>query len=630
MKKISPDVLDQANRILLLPCEGIVSIWQTFKVNPNGITQKRTIAVTDFRVYVMKTPFMSSKLELCKYYDLTQLKSLEKDPKTGVVATFQDGKIKIKDPEVEDQFIQALQKQICAMLKDEEFPIPMKRIAPISGIVRLEHELLVENKYDQALCTSFHSYAVNKPSVLKLSQFMSSIEIVLPFLGYISTITKVIVDITVSESRQQCLSEFFATTTTLNEIVFTEQIKIDLKPVFQNCKSQVKKVTFANLSDSKFVAKAILAVLQAFYVDTLIIDKSVNADSCQEILNAKTKFDPANVVLMHQTNDLLLALTEGFQATKKFTIDSSEDDVCDFLNKFSTNSIQLDTLEIQNCNMASQFDMHTISKILQTISIHDCTANEESMKFIYKAAQNSTYNIQRIKLVEGSDEKRVAQSFKESCSIHTTFFAVDDVFMNDEMLNCLQSLSQLDEIHLLNVLTKDHPEYVDIICTFIQNTPMLRQLDISIGYQSLPHASRSPSSNFSRSSSVGAFQSGNSSSPQEYKGVDDASLEKIFNALSVNKTVDTLYLNGYILNENTFSLLAKLLNEHKIIRQISIYFDSCDQSLFSNFLNKLSERNEPITILWNGKDKRESNFSQDVLDTWKQIEKARKVKKLPF
>ena len=624
MKKISPDLLDQANKLLKLPCEGIISMWQTFKVNPKGLTQKRTIAVTDFRVYVMKTPFMSSKLELCKYYDLTQLKALEKDPKNGAIATFQDGKVNIKDPEVEDQFIQAVQKQICAMLKDEEFPIPMKRIAPISAIVRLEHELLIDNKYDQALCNAFHTYAVNKPTVLKLSQFLNSIEIVLPFFGYISTITKVIVDITVSESRQQSLAEFFASTSSLTEIVFADQIKIDLKPVFRNCKAQVRKVTFSNLTDSKFVAQAILAVLQAFYIDTLIIDKTLTQESCSEILNAKSKFDPAHVVLVHQPNELLLALTEGFQATKKFTIDSSEEDVCDYLNKFSTNSIQLDTLEIQNCKMLSQFDMHTISKILQTISIHDCTANEEAMKFVYSAAQNSAFSVQRIKLVEGADESKVTQSFKDSCSLHTTFFSIDDVFTNDEILNLLKSFTQLDELHLINILTKDHPQYIDIICEIIQSSTMLRQLDLSIGFQNTLTQSRS-SSNFSRSSSVGTLQK---VTQEDYNGVDDASLEKLFNALALNKTIDTLYLNGYVFNENTFSLLAKLLEEHRIIRKLSIYFNSCDADMLKQFITQLLEkRNEPITLLWNGKDKRDSGFSQEILELWKQIEKTRKGKK---
>ena len=43
MQKLSPDILVQANKLLGLSCEGIVSMWQTNKVNPSGITQKRFI-----------------------------------------------------------------------------------------------------------------------------------------------------------------------------------------------------------------------------------------------------------------------------------------------------------------------------------------------------------------------------------------------------------------------------------------------------------------------------------------------------------------------------------------------------------------------------------------------------------
>ena len=158
---------------LKLPCEGITAMWNTIKVNPNGMNQKRIIVVTDFNVYVFKTKLFGDDIIMCKCYPLEDIKSITANTKQGVILEFKKGVVKIKDPEVEGQLIETIQSQLCRLLTDSELPIKIPRRVQIDPILRLERHLLQEDKFDVSLVKLLTVFMNNKTSTLKLSYFTS-------------------------------------------------------------------------------------------------------------------------------------------------------------------------------------------------------------------------------------------------------------------------------------------------------------------------------------------------------------------------------------------------------------------------------------------------------------------------
>jgi hypothetical protein len=590
------DLFRDINNLICNENEGVIGIWTTSKINPQGISQKRVIAVSDFHVYVFKMKFLSTTLTMCKKYSLCSLKSMTNDPEKGAIFVFNDGRIVIKDPEVEDILLKTVYNQMCAFLTDEELPFEVHRTVQIDPILRLHYYMSRDQKFDQAVLSSLSQFVSSKPKTIVLSAFSGKTDAILPCLCFIRSVDKLVIDLPINQESGEYLTEYFNYVQCIKEVTFSSIIRVDFEPIIRDCSAKIKTVVFTDTVSGEFISKSVLAVLQKFSLSRIIFQNCLTAEIVQSISEVDKKSDPKTVHIIGSNNDLLQKIVASLPSTKRFRIEKHTDDIIEFLNNFTTSSISLESFEFIDCRMMMNFDFTKIPKIIKSISFINCVVNEEGMKLASKAAQNRIFFISGISIAEGCDEKSITKSFKDSISMQSLFFRWNKSYFNAEMFDLITK-NQFDELILCDIFIKDTPLVKDL-CKFIKETYLIKVLDISV------------------------------SSSENSMKVED--VQEIIKALAMNNSIEKLSIDEYLLTKESLDILSQSLNANKIVTEIHFGCEKIDCNLLIDFFKSIQPRNQPIRYFWRGKNRSDSGLPRDVLDAWKDAENAKIGRKKSF